>query len=458
MEKELDLFDINIDGVPIWERIRLSVHRELMYELDEWSDEEPGPSPGVGLYLQKIELWARNLVVRNPFLSDEHDVLYWGHHRRKRQSDGYWWDLYTDPIHVELDQDYLQVELPHYTEHHTPAKTASLRYLDLITVSAGIARRLGLVDVSMSSADRHRLRTIEERIAEVFSADVDVTERVRQHLVDRRALKPLYHRLLSRVDPSFVVLVVHSGKETFIETCKEFGVPVIELQQAILNKYEYAYSFPGDRTKQTFPDYYFSWGEFWNDQVEFPIPDDHVMTVGYPYLERMRRQYEEVEQTEQLLFVSQPNIGDPLASAAVTLASASELDMNVVYKLHPHEYADWKALYPQLVDADLDVVAGDDRPLYELFAESSAQVGVFSTAIYEGLSFEIDTYLMDLPGVEHLATLYEDGPATLVGSSEELITALASPESESVDPTYFFEPDAVANIQRAFETVRKRSR
>jgi hypothetical protein len=455
MESDLNPFDITVDGVPVWERVRLGIHRQVMYELGEWDDEEPDPSAGPRFYLRKLWLWSRNVAIRNPLLADQHDVLYWGHHRRKKQPDGFWWDIYTDPIHAEVDQNYLQVEAPHFNEHHTPAKTANLRYLDLIQISAGIARTAGLVDVAVDGRERRRLSAVEDRIAETFGVDVDLVGRINSYLTDRRALKPLYRRFLRRVDPDTVVLVVHSGKETFIETCHDLGVTVVELQQAILNEYEYAYSFPGERTKEAFPDYYLSWGRFWNEQVEFPIPDDHVIPVGYPYLERTRRRYEDVSTREQLLFVSQPNVGRSLSQMAAELAADPDVDFDVVYKLHPHEYDDWRAAYPELVDADSTVVDSDEPPLYELFAQSSAQVGVFSTAIYEGLSFDLDTYLVNLPGVEHLANLYRDGPAELVESSQELRRALARPERRAVDPARFFEPNAIENVARAFATIEQ---
>mgnify|MGYP006274607111 CR=1 FL=1 len=62
--------------------------------------------------------------------------------------------------------------------------------------------------------------------------------------------------------------------------------------------------------------------------------------------------------------------------------------------------------------------------MYEQFAQSSAQVGVGSTAIYEGPAFGLKTFVYDCPGPEVLQALVEDGAAQLISSPEEMAATL----------------------------------
>jgi hypothetical protein len=92
--------------------------------------------------------------------------------------------------------------------------------------------------------------------------------------------------------------------------------------------------------------------------------------------------------------------------------------------------------------------------LYELFAEANAQVGVYSTAIFEGLAFNLDTYLLDLPGIHHMENLLAEPGVVCCDSAEALVDALSSEAAAAIDPNPFFRPNAIENIKRAVKRIR----
>lgn len=454
LEEELNVFDIEIDGVPVWERIRLTVRRQVMYSKDIWSQFHSQLESNWRNYLRGIGLFARNFIYRNPYFADEATFLFWGHERRKQLEDGQWWDIYCDPIHDTLELDYLHVESLHVNQHLTPAKTDRLYYLDISQYYPTIRRKLGLTDFSFESQDAERLKEIENAFAERFDADIVLQCMIRRELIDRRARKGLYKRLLRRVQPEVVVVVVSNGKETFIEACQDSEIPVVELQHGIITKYEYQYAFAGDRTKVMFPDYLLTFGDHWTEAVPYPIPRSRVLTVGYPYLEENLRKYENATQSDQVLFLSQGPVGPTLSKIAVKMSSSTRFSGDVVYKLHPGEFERWEDEYPWLMNSDVTVIEGDEPPMYRLFAESQAQVGVYSTAIHEGLMFGLDTYLIDLPGVEYVSDLYEDGQIPLLETADDVLTEMNADRTQSVDMRRYFEPNAVENIAETLSNIR----
>lgn len=452
LEDELGVFAIEVDGVPVWERVRFEVIHAIMTERGTWSQAHSTVDKSLPNLLEGAGLWLRNLVSRNPFLADEHAVLFWGHERRKRQDDGLWWDLYCDPIHEALDLDYLHVEKPHLNEHLRPAKTANLRYLDLIEYSSTVLRVLGLDRTRVPATQQRRLERVGERLRETFDVEIEVVDRVRFRLALRRTLKPMYERFLRQVDPELVVVVVSNQKETFVEACQDRGVPVVELQHGVLTRYEYGY--PGDRTKVTFPDYFFTFGPYWNDRAELPIPDENVRAVGYAHFDQQRSRLANDPDTDGLVFISQGNVGADLSRVAVELSRQPSVDPDdVVYKLHPGEYERWREDYPWLADAGLRVIGEAGPDLYDVFADVSAQVGVYSTAVYEGLGFGLRTFLYDLPGVEELDDLRASGHARLVASPDELASHLNSPGSTPVDSATFFAPHPIRNFREAVRDI-----
>jgi len=448
-ELEFNLFEIRIDNVAIWERLRFGIYRDIQQE-NEQGQAHTSITLDSDDHLKGAKLWFKNIFYRNPFLTNKSGILFIGHPRRKQEPDGYWWDIYCDPIHEECTLESVHFEKPYLLDHRTPAKTESLRYLELIEYSGTIQRKLGLHNITLPADARNRLEEIERTIEQRFDTEVDLITRVIRELRNRRCRLWLYERLLDRVRPELAVVVISYGKETFIEACQSKGIPVVELQHGVIHSDHLGYSYPGNRTKETFPDYLLTWGEFWGEGIEFPIPDEKVIPVGYPYLEQRRGQYTNIESKDQILFISQGTIGEQLSKFAIKVDQHPEINYDVVYKLHPGEYDRWREEYPWLVDTDFEVIDGAEPPLYQLFAESSVQVGVGSTAIYEGLAFDLEAYVYDCSGSKVLQPLVAENSAEIVSSVEELASGLGT-DIKKVNCDYYFAPDATDRMCNALD-------
>jgi hypothetical protein len=248
-------------------------------------------------------------------------------------------------------------------------------------------------------------------------------------------------------------LVVSYGKETFIEVCKERDIPVIELQHGIISQYHYGYSFPGFRTKQAFPDHLFTFGEFGHFDAEFPLDDSRLHPIGFPHLEQNYNERSGDLRGDRVLFLSGGSYGKRMSELAVALSEREGCSYNITYKLHPGEYDRWRQEYPWLKAADVEVIGGNGRPLYDLFAESSAQVGVYSTAIYEGLAFGLDTYVLDLAEWPLIPGALEDDRITVVESPDGLASALETEPGYAATVNEFFADDSLRNFQRAIDSI-----
>lgn len=452
LEDEFDLFSVREYQIPIWERIRFSVFREINQKQGQ-GQAHTRSVDGLSDYIRGFYLWMKNFIQKNPFFAGKSDFLFFGHQRRKIEEDGYWWDIYCDPIHEQSNLDYVHMEMPHLLSHRRPAKTECLRYLELIQYTGTIQEKLRLRSPTLSDNTTTRMREIEVVIRDRFGVDVDLVSKVRSEIHIRNTTLPLYKRLLDRVDPKVAVVVVSYGKETFIEACKRKDIPVVELQHGVIYDSHFGYSYPDGKTKAMFPDYFLTFGEFWNENVQFPIPDDHVIPVGYPYLENRIDVYDDIESSEQLLFISQGAIGRELSQFALSVHENKRIEHEVVYKLHPGEYERWEQEYPWLAESDMRVIDKDEPPLYQLFAASSAQVGVGSTAVYEALCFDLETFVFDINGSDRLQPLIEDGTASSIRTVEDLITSLDSHSDSQFDREHFFKENAVKNVIGALDHI-----
>lgn len=456
-EQEHDLFSLEVGGIPVWERIRQICFKKLLKRLEiENKAHTRIERDNYANYIRGGFKWLKSLMFKNPFFESESDFLFIGSSRRKIRDDGYQWDLFCDPILDNLDLDYVYAEPPYLLSHRTPAKTENIRHLDFITYTSVIQRELGLAQYNFSTNEMEVLSHIEDEFVSKFGININIKKEIKEELRERKSRKWLYERLLDRIQPKIAVIIAGTFKRTFIETCKEKGVPVVELQHGGFGSDHLGYSYPDGRTCTTFPDYLFVFGELWKDSVEFPIPKANVYPVGYPYLEEEVQKYETAEASDRIIFISQGPKGDIISKFASAFAERNH-EYDIIYKLHPGEYHRWRDQYPWLESAPLQVVDDDSVPLYKLFAESRVQVGVNSTALYEGLIFDLDTYILECQGTVSVRYLIEQDIATTVSSVDEFHKALNQDNrGNEFNSDYIFKPDAVNNISEAFNDVLKR--
>lgn len=455
-ESDFDLLDRQANSVYYWERVRHDFHKRVIRQIEK-KDVNPTEIGGIARIQRNISDLAaalENVFIKNPFLAGQSEIVFYGKGRRRQLSDGIWYDLHLDPIAETVDSRYTFIE-----PYRGPSRAASenRRYLTLPVRAADVARKLGY-SYDLPDEEVDVLRRFQSTITAELGVEVDVIPEIERQLANRRIRLPLFTRVIRRIDPDICFMTYgHSHHSTFIEACHEHDVPVVDVQYCALDRNYWPYHYPGERQRRVKPDYLFLWGEYWKDAVELPFSDDDIYVTGFPYYERQVTAYEDTPEKDQILFVSNGKSGPSLSKVAAEL-SGMDLGMDVVYKLHGEEFDTWRDDYPQLAEvADagrvvvLDEVEGN---LHRLLAESKVQVGVSTTAIYEGLGFGLPTFILDVPRAYEMEGLTENGHAELVSGAEELTSALSSIEGTAPpDVELFFEPSSSGMIRSSIEEI-----
>jgi len=456
LEKELKLFSKKIDGIYFWERIRVELFKRLIKAkvvniVDQDLETNEQKTKLKTQYTKKILLYINSIFIfkKNPFYVKHHDVLFLSNSRRKLQDNKKWWDIYTDPIIENLELSSISLEKDFKFQYLKPVQTKNLRYLTFIDFLVDLKRFLGLSRTKLNRKEKDFLQLFSEKISKQFNFQTDVLSLVKKTLSKRKRVLPYYLRILKKIKPKLVVLVCSYGKENFIEACKILKIATVELQHGVITRYSMGYSFENDDAKKrTFPDYFFAFGDFWKESAKFPIKREKILSVGYPELETKKKTYSNIKRKNQILFISQNTIGKQLSKFAVELMKKKPTDYNIVYKLHPAETFSWKEDYPWLLNEGIEVVDSQGKNLYQLFAESRIQIGVYSTALYEGLSFGINTFLLDTTGIENMEQLIRGGNVTKICSVDEFLEKLNHVKTKSIDTEYYFKSNSIENIKK----------
>jgi hypothetical protein len=252
------------------------------------------------------------------------------------------------------------------------------------------------------------------------------------------------------VKPKAIFLVCsYVGREIYIEAAQALSIPVIELQHGSINPYHVGYSYDRGSFKSLFPDYFLSFGRFWEGAVQLPIESENVMTLGFPYLDRKLSMTKKIKK-KQILFISQWTIGKELSEFAVKLNENLPPDWNLIFKLHPKEFLDWKKYYGKLADSNISVISDDSSSLYDLLGESAIQIGVYSTALFEGLALGCQTYIVELSGCVNMEPLVKNGLCDLVKDPSEILFHYRTDDS-LVNKDYFFADNWQTNLNKALK-------
>jgi hypothetical protein len=456
IEKNNNVFEIKVNDIYIWERIRFELYKHLEQETGA-GKRAKNTERNLKNKFKGVFKYLRNTFKKNPFLSKEKDVLVIGHPRRKNHS-GTWWDIYCDPIYEKLDLDHLHLETPYAMEHKSPALTKNIKYLDLVNFFSNLPLPKNFPSLNIVENDKLVIENSEKEILQKLGVEVDLMRFIRTVIQERFLTKWLYEWLLKKIRPKIALVVVSYGKETFIEVCKSLGIPVVEMQHGIIHRGSVGYYFPNNTIKRAFPDYLLTFGDYWKKRAKFPIPQNRIIPVGFPYMDVKKKKYKNIEEEEKILFLSQGPIGKELSLFAEKISKNADLKYEVIYKLHPGEYSRWKEEYPWLIDANIKVIDSDAPPLYELFASSKIQIGVNSTALYEGISFGLRTFVYKVNDEIKNNPLVKDGLAKPITNANELISEIEDRtlynEMSSIKHDVF-KPGSIKNVSKTLNWLIK---
>jgi hypothetical protein len=369
--------------------------------------------------------------------------------------DGAWQCPYTEPLLEGLPHSRVVIEQGFQGMHHHPNRTRGLKYVEW-AMNLGSARVVLRRGPSSGFEKRDRLELAERllRLERAFGIEIPIDSVVafaKQALRRELGLGAAYRRLLDRIRPKALIVVVHYSHRLFpiVRAARERGIPTIELQHGVIGPEHLPYNMAKQARPLTLPDHLLLFGEYWRTLCpRLPFTDECVHAIGYGHFERCSRPRFRASDTKprRVLFLSQPSIGRELGEwAALVSSRLSRAECQIVYRLHPSERAGWRTKYPALAAANVEVVAGGD--LYEQFATCDAQVGVYSTAVFEGVASGLDTLVAGLSGHEGVLGLVDAGAARLARDTDELVELLNAPMAPAPAVAQsVFRPGAVANF------------
>lgn len=465
-----------IDGFKYWAYIRFSLYMQIENVLNNQgrlSVNNQKPS------IKEVFSIIKNLTIKNPLLYKQHKEILFFTHARRSLVEGKYECIYTDRIRDDFLENSISGEFIFGTKHLEPVYTKKLLKLDIIDIWPAVVLKLfnryfKKRDAVLISQFNKIGKDISSKIYEVFAVNIaasSITKMIIKRYYWHRMKKRLLTRLIVNISPRVIVEVVgyETNKLIINEIANSLGIPVIELQHGVIGRGHLAYNYKVNRSYPFLPKYIFMFSQYWKEECSFPINDENKIITGFPYMESQIKRYPILEKKINdpivILVLSQPEFSKKLKTFivdSIKLSSEKGLKVKFIYKLHPSEYSLPSETWSCFDRYDnVSVVNNAAVSLYTLFAQADIQVGVTSTAVFEGLAYKLKTFIYHIEKTEiYMGNLVSYGEAAFVEDANELIKRISTFNRNEVrndNNRSFFTENALKNIKSEIERIKNKN-
>jgi hypothetical protein len=429
IEKKLDLDQSLIEGVPWWDTFRYQLFNEILINLNFSKHLEDNITPKRKNYIKKrislIFIMLRNslkfLSKRSPIWIKKNSNIILGHPRRVLEKNVYI-DPYTDPF-IDLFSKKIKFSVLERAldgkNHFSPAKTSNLYYTDFLNNFANIISKFRIINFSQK--DKSILLELETQLYKEFSYSVNIKKKVKKIIKDWLGIYPLMVLFFKFKKPKNLFVIVSHSQEAIIAAAKSLGINTFELQHGSPVRSKLNYDYSSGIKKRSFPDFFLSFGGFWSSNCELPINKKKIISFGNEYLYKKLDFYSNTPKQNRLVVISQAH--PILAKFAQDIRKHFPKKIIVEYKPHPAEYyGDEPEYFSELRNSGV-IISNRHTALYEILSKSRWQVGIDSTALYEGLYFGTACFILSHDGElnsNNMKNIIEAGCAKLISSPQDI--------------------------------------
>lgn len=456
IEDENNLFEYQIDDIKIWQYIRFTICARLLEELTGIKT----TADSKGSYKKRSVDWITKLK-RSQFLVHNREVLFITYARRTLEH-GKYRDPITEEITKNLHLKYYVFENEYGEGHFEPVQTKHLKYINREFLYRFLKYNEGKYD----NAVRRFVDFLYEIFSEKYKKGLGNDFKRFMHFYITLRLKQIYYNrlyaklLLGIVRPKVIVLygAYLEGQQEIVCIGKQKGIPVIELQHGRIGPTHGGYNYKSLHELETFPDYLFVYGQYERENVKYPIAREQIFPVGAPELERKAKLYNSKKHSFKrkiILFTPGSMENEIMLEYAMALErQLSAQSYEIIYKLHPADYADWKIKYPQLKQCSFKIVDNNKHDIYYYLGKSDYVIGISSTSLFEAMMFQTQIIVIRAQDYEKAEAVYNNC-GQLVKSTEELINVIKSEKKLGANGEwdFYYRRDAVQNIQRLIKII-----
>ena len=479
LEKKYNMYEKNILNCNYWNFIRFDIWAynicPQILKLDPRELKKNKNCSFISLIKEKLKIikHLNYLRIKYKLPNKKIDILLYSHERRVKVNE------YYECKYTECLSDYfsnsMTLEDLYITSHLTPTRNKKLYYADDINKKAfGYYKLYSIVysffSLFIKRKIKKQLSDFLENISSEFNWRYDlklITNKVYEIILCHKATIKCQKEFLLKLKPKIIVEVVHYNfhKMTINEVAKELNIPTVELQHGVINSKNIAYHYASSKKISVLPDYIFLFADYWKKNLKVPLDQDRLIATGFPFFDKNVSLYISKKNSSEkigILFLSQVHVGSYLSKIAENLSRALSNDkFEILYKLHPAEYTTYTEKYSNLLGTNIKIIA-NNRELYDCFTQCKIQIGCYSTALYEGIGFGLNTLILRKGHYDAMNDLVLYGVASYVDNVADILDYIEKFKSKQFsfnslyNKDFFWKTNSLQNIIDEINIILKK--
>ncbi len=363
----------------------------------------------------------------------------------------------TDEISLHLQRSHCIIEEPYCGGYYRPVPIRGIKYFD---VWEGVGNRTEeYVPINRGQLRKQLLHIFEQEFKVSFTQSEKkyIITNINYYIMYHDELVKNYKKIFSKIKPKVVMYTCsYVGiRVVLTEVSKELNIPCIEMLHGYVDDSCVAYNYAEVGMNDALPNYIFAYSQIQKDTLKWGIPKDHVRVVGNPWLEKRKNEFQiegnAAKKKKTITFISSAN--PAIEKYLVSLAGHIDQDKyEIIFKLHPEEYAAWRMSYQNLPD-NIKVIDNNEKDIHYYLANSDFVIGITSTALFEAAAYHADIYILEEESWQSMNILLNAGRASLVHNDQELYSCIMSCSDNNVNKTCFYEENAIENINAQIEQI-----
>lgn len=456
-ENKNDMFSVSFNGVNIWEYVRWIFMRDLFHEINSF-DEKLG-SDFAEDYTGKMtvhDYWEK-YVRRNIRFSKKREVLLVAHTRKiqdddcfKRDIVVYWLDKYLEQSHYVLD--YVK-----NNDYYIRQKSENIVNYNLQSYMEKHNNGGKRIRIPVAEIDELIFKPIESE----FNIKLSLKTKRQwytliEYIVNNKKIIYDYSiYILEKIKPKIILMAVSYifNNQILCEAAKEKRIPIVELQHGQASDIHVAYNYKKQIELKSFPDYFFSFGQFEKDVTRWPISKDKVIPVGFPEQEESLKRNPKIETEKKIiLFISAQPV--ELLNCAMKLCDYLDLDeYEINIKLHPMEIENANKYRDILGKSPVKLIATNDNHINYYLCRTKWVVGIESTVMYEATAYDLNIAILKGPKWDYSKHLIEKNYAVFVNNARELAQYIKEDSCRATESKYFYKKNSISNMEKAINDI-----
>ena len=460
VESETALFDYRVKGMSVWDHLRYKVFYDFLFS--EVRENE---------IKKKKELMAQSLLSRLTIYTKGICEFFLLILSRKK----YELVVIDDGNRKYLDEKYINNHLGPFTEYLSHSRSVIVLnvsiekpvykdhpYIDEINISFLVQlRKLASKLIFFRKSEDLSFDEIANILNAHFSGQVE-KKTLKRDFIERSYFDFIFFTfVIKRLLPKKLILCDNGSCKGIYEAADRCSIRSYDVQHSLMSRYNilYSYSKKVSRESVVMPSKILTYGKYWNDKYQTYA--DRT-AVGSPFheikkneviIKEVSKPFRDFEKEKTMLIISSMRSGKKLEKIVISLANQLE-DYQFIYKLRPNEYPFWKEVYSDefVQHPRIFVVDKDEIGLYELFKVSNYQIGINSTAIVEGMTFNLKTFILKDSWYLEMIDFIKDGYVKLIESDDEVISGINKNNFKLIDAHELYLDNSFENLEKELQS------